>query len=149
NNLVLFYRHLGVPGEAVKLWQKGDKAALAAHPQGPKMLEFAEIMDDLKAEVKRTGVLAVEAVYRFFPAASDGNALFLYGKEGVTPKPLATFEFPRQAKEEGFCLSDYAHPLSASNAGKMDHVALFCVTAGKGVRARSEELKKRGEYLKA
>jgi 5-methyltetrahydrofolate--homocysteine methyltransferase len=33
--------------------------------------------------------------------------------------------------------------------GAPDSLALFCVTAGRGVRARTEELKKRGEYLKA
>ncbi len=148
NNLVLFYRHLGIPGEAVKLWQKGDRSALASHPSGAKMLEFAQVVEDLKGEIKRNGLVAVEAVYQFFPAASEGNALHLYGAESF-PKPRAVFEFPRQAKVDGLCLSDFAQPLAASAKGRLDQVALFCVTAGKGVRARTEELKKRGEYLKA
>jgi 5-methyltetrahydrofolate--homocysteine methyltransferase len=81
--------------------------------------------------------------------ASEGNALFVFGENEPSSKPLAVFEFPRQAKEDGLCLSDYAQPRALAKAGAMDQAALFCVTAGKGVRARSEELKKRGEYLKA
>lgn len=149
NYQVLFYRHLGIPGEAVKLWQKGDMAALNSHPQGAKMLEFAGIVEELKAEIKRGGFFEVNAVYRFFPAASEGNHLYIYGKNDPASKPIAAFDFPRQAKEDGLCLSDFAHPLAQSKAGAMDQVAFFCVTAGKGVRARAEELKKRGEYLKS
>lgn len=151
NNLVLYYRHLGIPGEAVKLWQQGDRSALAAHPHGPKMLEFAAIIDELKGEIKRNGYMQVEAVYRFFPAASEGNALHVYSGAGAKPgdQPVASFEFPRQAKENGLCLADYAQPLSWAKEHGLDNVAFFCVTAGKGIRARSEELKRRGEYLKA
>jgi 5-methyltetrahydrofolate--homocysteine methyltransferase len=144
NHLVLFYRHLGIPGEAVKLWQKGDKSALAQHPSGAKMLEFAQVIEDLKSDIKRQDLLAVQGVYRFYGAASEGNALHLFEGE----KKVATFNFPRQAKVDGLCISDYAKPLDGSSKS-LDQVALFCVTAGKGVRARSEELKKRGEFLKS
>ncbi len=145
NNLVLFYRHLGVPGEAVKLWQKGDKGALEAHPAGAKVLELAAMIEDVKNEVKRTGLMAPEAVFQFFRADSEGNFLRLYDEAGKNAE--ATFEFPRQHKANGLCISDYVNPRAKAAAG--DTMALFCVTAGKGVRARTEELKKRGEYLKA
>lgn len=147
NQIVLFNRHLGMPGDVVKLWQKGDKKSLESHPNGPKMLEFAAIIDDLKAEAKRSNFLAVEAVYQFYKAASDGNKLYLYpsSAKDASGKPVAAFDFPRQPKENGLCISDYANPRGAA----LDNIALFCVTAGKGVRARTEELKKRGEYLKA
>jgi 5-methyltetrahydrofolate--homocysteine methyltransferase len=105
-------------------------------------------VEALKTEVKRNEVLAVEGVFQFFRAASQGNSLFLYGEAGLH-KPLAVFEFPRQAKPAGLCLSDYTQPLASTDPLHPDQVALFCVTAGKGVRARAEELKKRGEYLKA
>ena len=39
------------------------------------------------------------------------------------------------------CLSDYVLPKSAE---KRDHVAIFVVTAGEGVRERSEAAKKQG-----
>jgi 5-methyltetrahydrofolate--homocysteine methyltransferase len=143
NNLVLYYRHLGVPGEAIKLWQSGDRAALLAHPSGPKLLELAAVVDEVKDEVKRTGLMAPEAVYQFFRATSEGNSLRLHDSTGKHTE--ATFDFPRQHKPNGLCISDYVNPLGAFP----DAVALFCVSAGKGVRARTEELKKRGEYLKA
>jgi 5-methyltetrahydrofolate--homocysteine methyltransferase len=143
NNLVLFYRHLGVPGEAVKLWEKGDKSALDAHPSGAKVRELAAMLVDLKEEVKRTGLMAPSAVFKFFKAESEGNFLRLFGEGGGAP--VATFEFPRQAKANGLCISDYVNPKGAV----ADTMALFCVTAGKGIRARTEELKKRGDYLKA
>ena len=150
NYQVLYYRHLGIPGEAVKLWQKGDRAALEAHPHGAKMLEFAGLVEELKAEAKRETYLAVEAVYQFFPAASQGNSLYLFRPgQDIDSKPLASLEFPRQAKADGLCLADFAQPMGWAKEHGPDAVAMFCVTAGKGVRARTEELKKKGEYLKA
>jgi 5-methyltetrahydrofolate--homocysteine methyltransferase len=138
NSLVLFYRHLGVPGDAVKLWQKGDRAALEAHPSGAKMIELAGIVEEIKADVKRNGLMAPEAVYQFFRSESSDRILSLKDA-GIS------FEFPRQHKMNGLCLSDYVNPKGAAP----DAIALFCVTAGKEVRARAEELKKRGEYLRA
>ena len=143
NPLVLFYRHLGVPGEVVKLWDKNDRVGLEAHPQGKKMIEVAGLIEDLKKEIKQKELMRVEAVYQFYKAASEGNKLFVYGPQGET-----IFDFPRQAKAGGLCLSDYAKPLQAGKAAE-DQVALFCVTAGKGVRLWTEELKAKGEYLKA
>ncbi len=148
NYHVLFYRHLGMPGEVVKLWQK-DKKLLANHPHGAKMLEFAAIIEDLKEEVKRHELMAPEAVYQFYQAGSQGNTLFVFDKKAIDAHDTAVerFDFPRQVKENGLCISDYAQPLERMK--DFDQVAFFCVTAGKNVRARSEELKQRGEYLKA
>jgi len=59
---------------------------------------------------------------------------------------MHTFRFGRQPKADGLCLSDYIlDPLG----GLRDHLALFVVTAGEGVRQRSEEAKERGEFLLA
>ena len=52
--------------------------------------------------------------------------------------PLHTFKFGRQAKPDGLCLSDYV--LDAEESGR-DHVALFVVSAGEGVRERVEQAK--------
>ena len=149
NNLVLFNRHLGMPGEVVKLWEKGEK--LDSHPNGPKMLEFAGLINDLKSELRKSGALSVSAVFQFFPAASEGNKLLLFksGSKGDRADILATFDFPRQAAANGLCISDYANPLSEAPRLGLDNIALFCVTAGAGVREYSEQLKKKGEYLKS
>ena len=142
NYLVLYYRHLGMPGEAVKLWQKGDMKALRAHPAADKMLEIADVVESLKREVKEKNLLKPRGVFQFFHAASEGNSLKLFGADG---KSLAQFDFPRQRKEDGLCIADYALPLGKAK----DAVALFCVTAGEGVRELSEEWKAKGDYLRA
>jgi 5-methyltetrahydrofolate--homocysteine methyltransferase len=151
NNLVLFYRHLGMPGDVVKLWQKGDFQSLDQHPSGKKMMEFAGIIEELKAEVKASKLMEVKAVFQFFKATSDGNRLSLFSADSRDPfeKPLAHFDFPRQNREAGLSISDYVNPPGmVANAG-FDQIALFCVTAGAGIRAKAEELKKNGEYLKS
>jgi 5-methyltetrahydrofolate--homocysteine methyltransferase len=81
--------------------------------------------------------MKVRAVWQFFEAARDGNSIRL---------PSHTFHFGRQAREGGLCLSDYV--LDPEN-GRRDHIAIFVVTAGEGIRERSEEFKRRGEYVKA
>ncbi len=152
NNIVLYNRHLGMPGDVVKLWQKQDKAALAAHGNGAKMLEFAGIVEDLKNELRSSGLMKLGAVYQFFPAASDGNALLLFpgSMKSLPSDPIARFDFPRQIKEDGLCLADYANPLKEmKQIHDLDPVALFCVTAGPGIREHAEKLKNEGHYLRA
>ncbi len=143
NYLVLFYRHLGMPGEVVKLWQKGDKKALAAHPAAGKMLEIAGVIDELKQDIKRNDWLKPKAVYRYYETASEGNSLYILEGRG---HEIARFDFPRQKKDDGLCLADYALP---KEGGRKDNLALFCVTAGEGVRELSESWKAKGDYLRA
>ena len=61
-------------------------------------------------------------------------------------EPAHTFRFPRQRVGGFLCLSDYVLP---PQNGKRDHVALFVVTAGEGVRERSEKAKNEGYYFKS
>jgi 5-methyltetrahydrofolate--homocysteine methyltransferase len=52
----------------------------------------------------------------------------------------------RQKIGDRLCLSDYVLP---GQDGKRDHVAAFLVTAGEGVRERSEAAKNAGYYFKS
>ena len=89
------------------------------------------------------GAMAVRGVWRFFPARSDGNRLTLVETGEVGAKSVAAeWRLPRQPREDGLRLADYVLP-----AG--DHVALFVVTAGAGVREGAERFKNEGEYLKS
>jgi 5-methyltetrahydrofolate--homocysteine methyltransferase len=83
--------------------------------------------------------MKARAVWRFFPAKAEGERLTLLCPE--TGRPAAAWDFPRQSRNGGLCLTDYVLP--------GDHVALFVTTAGEGVRERVEEWKARGEYLKS
>jgi 5-methyltetrahydrofolate--homocysteine methyltransferase len=70
-------------------------------------------------------------VWQFFEAVREGNSIRL---------PQLTFRFGRQARRDGLCLSDYIME-------PRDHIAIFVVTAGEGVRERAEQAKNEGRYL--
>ena len=88
--------------------------------------------------------MQVKAVWQYFEAERDGNAVHLFAPDATSP--LHTFHFGRQRRDEGLCLSDYI--LDAED-GRRDHLALFVVTAGAGVREKSEAWKGAGEFFKA
>jgi 5-methyltetrahydrofolate--homocysteine methyltransferase len=97
-------------------------------------------------EVKREAAqfMKVRAVWRFFEAEREGNAIHLFAPGGETP--IHTFQFGRQRREDGLCLSDY---ILEPEEGRSDHLALFVVTAGACVREKSEAWKQAGEFFKA
>jgi 5-methyltetrahydrofolate--homocysteine methyltransferase len=68
--------------------------------------------------------MKIRAVWRFFEAERDGNAIHLF--EPGAASPVHTFRFGRQPKSDGLCLSDY---ILDADEGKRDHLALFVVTA--------------------
>ncbi len=125
NEQMLYGKHLGLRGSFRKLRDAGD----------PRAVELEAVMD----EVKSSGWLSASALYRFFPAASDGNRLLI----GAHDRPSAVFTFPRQRTGDRECIADYVHPIG----GAPDSVALFVASSGKGVRARAEALKAEGRYL--
>ncbi len=132
NPFMLYGKNLGYKGNFEK-----DLAARA-----PKALELYHNMEEVKAEAAR--FMKVKAVWRFFEAERDGNAIHLFAPGCVSP--VHTFRFGRQRREDGLCLSDYV--LDAEE-GRRDHIAIFVATAGQGVRERAEEWKLTGEYFKS
>ena len=99
-------------------------------------------MEEVKQEAAK--FMHVKAVWQFFEAERDGNAIHLFAPGGASP--IHTFRFGRQRREDGLCLSDY---ILEADDGKRDHLALFVTTAGAGIRERSEQWKKAGEFFKA
>jgi 5-methyltetrahydrofolate--homocysteine methyltransferase len=157
NPRMLYGRHLGVKGSVVKLLEAGDTRGLKETDEGLKALEISELVKELQNEWKAKG-FKPKAVFQFFEAASDGNNTFIYSVDEakklrtapaepkIVLKPLITFDFPRQAKPNGLCLSDYVSPLGSP---KPDNLCMFLVTAGEGIRSWAEKLKNNGEYLKS
>jgi 5-methyltetrahydrofolate--homocysteine methyltransferase len=131
NPAMLYGRHLGYRGNFEK--------DLAAHE--PKALELFHQVEELKQEAAR--FMKVKAVWQFFEAERAANSIHLFAPGGDSP--VHSFRFGRQQREDGLCLSDYI--LDPDNA--RDHLALFVVTAGTGIREQSEKWKQAGEYLKA
>ncbi len=132
NPFMLYGRHLGYKGNFEK--------DLAAHE--PKALDLFHKMEEVKQEA--AGFMKVRAVWQFFEAERDGNALHLFAP-GVS-SPLHTFRFGRQRRRDGLSLSDYILP---AGEGRRDHLALFVVTAGEGIREKAEEWKNAGAFFKS
>jgi 5-methyltetrahydrofolate--homocysteine methyltransferase len=132
NPFMLYGRHLGFRGDFEKRFADRD----------PKAVELFEAMEEVRNEAAE--FMKVRAVWQFFEAESRSNALHLFAPG--ESDPLHTFNFKRQRTGDFLCLSDYI--LSPQN-GQRDHVALFVVTAGEGVRERGEKAKNDGYYFKS
>ena len=143
NPLMLYGRHLGVRGSTVRLLEKAVSDASVRKEiseKDPKAYAIWNAVQEVKETYRATPVLAPSAVYQFFKASSIGNQLLVSTDTGPV-----SFDFPRQGKVEGLCLSDYVSPSPETR----DTVALFLVSVGTRVREVSEELKIKGDYLKS
>ncbi|MGH9744393.1 MAG: methionine synthase [Candidatus Acidiferrum sp.] len=132
NPFMLYGRHLGFRGDFGKRFAERDA----------KAVELFESMEDVKREVAE--FMKPRAVWQFFEAEAEGEAMHLFAPGGA--EPVHTFRFPRQRMGDFLCLSDYVIP---RRNGHRDHVALFVVSAGEGVRGRSEKAKNDGYYFKS
>jgi 5-methyltetrahydrofolate--homocysteine methyltransferase len=132
NPIMLFNRHLGFRGNFEKALADRDARAI----------ELSNDMEEVKAEAAK--FMKIRAVWQFFEAERAGNSIELFAPGEA--KPLNIFRFERQRIPDGLCLSDY---VLRAKAEQRDHVALFVVTAGEGVRTRSEEAKNAGHYFRS
>jgi 5-methyltetrahydrofolate--homocysteine methyltransferase len=139
---MLYGRHLGVKGAARQLDTPAE-AKLRETPEGRKALEVKAMVDGLKAELKAGGWFQPRAVFQFYRAGSEGNALHLFDSQGT---PLVHWTLPRQTQEGGQCIADWVAPLK--DGVPRDTVALFVTTAGGGIRELSERYKAEGSFLK-
>src|SRR5213082_357064 len=132
NPFMLYGRHLGFRGDFEKRLAERD----------PKAVELFESMEEVKKEAAE--FMKIRAVWQFFEAEAAGDSLQLFAPG--EKEPLHTFRFPRQRQGDFLCLSDYVLP---TQNGQRDHLALFVVTAGEGVRDRAEKAKNEGYYFKS
>jgi len=132
NPSMLYGRHMGFRGNFEKRFAERD----------PKAIELFQGMEEVKREASE--FMKIRVVWQYFEAEAEGNALHLFTPGGK--EPLQTFLFGRQRQGDSLCLSDY---VLAPQKGQRDHLALFVVTAGEGVRERSEKAKNEGYYFKS
>jgi 5-methyltetrahydrofolate--homocysteine methyltransferase len=132
NPYMLYGRHMGYRGDFEK--------HLAAREA--KAVELFNEMEEVKREAAT--FMKVRAVWQFFEAEAEGEALHLFAPGGA--EPVHTWKFRRQKIGDQLCLSDYVLP---AREGQRDHVAVFVVTAGEGVRERGEKAKHDGYYFKS
>ncbi len=132
NPMMLYGKHMGIRGMVSRLIEHGDE----------KALKLVEVVNGLVAECERDGIMEPRGIYRFYAARSEGETLVL--SESPGGPEVARLPFPRQPDRERLCITDWVEPRD----GRPDYVALFLVSAGKGVRERAEELKEAGEYVR-
>ncbi len=132
NLQMLLGKHLGVKGAVTRLLAAGD----------PKVRELQAGLEALEREVVQRKLMRADGLYRFYAARAAGDDVLLYenGRE------VARFRFARQLGGERLCLADYVCDVES---GGTDHVALFAVTCGAGVRELAERWKDEGEYLRS
>jgi 5-methyltetrahydrofolate--homocysteine methyltransferase len=132
NPFMLYGRHMGYRGDFEK--------HLAAREA--KAVELFNELEEVKNEAAR--FMKVRAVWQFFEAEAARESLHLFAPG--EKRPLHTWTFKRQQTGDQLCLSDYVLP---PKDGKRDHVAIFVVTAGEGIRERAEKAKHEGYYFKS
>ena len=137
NPQMLYGRHLGFKGRFSEALDAGDAAAQELRDSVRRVEELALADNRIKAN----------AVFKFFPCASDGQKLLIYGPDGQSV--LESFYFGRQSQRDGLCLSDYALPLSSVSSvlAELDYLAMFVVSVGSGVLELSQKLKNDGKLL--
>lgn len=135
NLQMLLGHHLGLKGNVDDQLAAGDERAV----------KLKETVDDIMKQSQVMGWLNPQAMYRFFPAQSEGNDILIYDPEDQT-RVLKRFSFPRQQVEPFLCLADF---LRSVESGVMDSVGFLVVTAGQGAREQGEKWKESGDYLRS
>ncbi len=133
NPVMLYTHHLGL---------KNFLNALA--DRDPKAIELKREVEAVQETMLARPDISARAVYKFFPAASDGDRLLILSPDSGTV--VETFSFGRQSAEPGLCLADYVAPRSS---GRIDYLCMFATTVGDGVRALAEQWKNQGDYLRS
>jgi len=132
NPFMLFGRHLGYRGNFEQQFAARE----------PKAVELFAAMEEVKEEAVK--FMKVRAVWQFFEAEAESELLHVFAPGESSP--AHTWKLKRQRVGDRLCLSDYVLPMQK---GKRDHIALFVVTAGEGVRERSEAAKNAGYYFRS
>lgn len=134
NPKMLYGKHMGLRGDLESLLASGDSKAVQMKQLWADLLELAETEQ----------LMEPRGIWRFFPAASDGTDVLVFDPD-APETVLETFHFERQTKTPGRCLSDYLPDVKEGR----DTVAIFCVTAGQGVRGAAQKMKEDGEYVRS
>jgi 5-methyltetrahydrofolate--homocysteine methyltransferase len=89
--------------------------------------DFEPRLRSYALEARTQGWLRPKAIYGYFPAGREGDAVVVFDPADRT-KEIGRFEFPRQEDREQLCLADYFRPLNG--AGPQDVLPLQVVTSG-------------------
>ncbi len=153
NPMMIYGRHLGLKGPVARELEKVEldpRRLNEMEQKDPKAAQIFRAVQELKDTYRNTKVMKPTAVYGFFRAGSFGNKLFVSGDD-QNPGKMLSFDFPRQPRKDGLCLSDYVLPTIAEPqpSDLKDNIGAFVTTVGTGIRDLAEEFKNQGQYLKS
>ena len=95
-------------------------------------------------DVQSNGWLNAAVVYGYFPCYSEKNDLVILHHEGPKKgEERIRFTFPRQARDQRLCLSDF---FRSKESGEIDTVAFHVVTMGQSVSDATAKLFAANEY---
>src|SRR5580700_2215347 len=130
----LYSKHLGFQNY-VEAFEGGD----------PKAQELHDRVEEVAQEMLARTDISANAVYRFFPAQSDGDrTVMIFSPDGKIV--LESYMFGRQSEAPYLCLADY---VASRHSGRTDYLSMFVTTIGTGVRALAEDWKNKGDYLRS
>jgi len=114
-------------------WElRGTYPAILDDPRyGDKARELYDDGRRLLDELVRGRKLRAKGVYRFFPAASDGDDIVVYTDQARAHERARLFML-RQQEDRSTCMC-LADLVAAKGSGVVDFIGGFCVTAGIGV----------------
>jgi 5-methyltetrahydrofolate--homocysteine methyltransferase len=112
--------------------------------------EFEQRLAQMKQTTVAEGTLKPQAVYGYFPAQSEGDAVVIYDParyaEDGTLDEMARFNFPRQPFGDHLCLADYFAPVGGD---RVDVCPLQVVTVGGAATEKFDALQAKSEYTEA
>jgi 5-methyltetrahydrofolate--homocysteine methyltransferase len=125
----------------------------ASQEDYPRLVEtkYRPVLQDLEEEVIAAGWFEPKVVYGYFGAQGEGNDVIVYHlpegwKQGdAVPPETLRFTFPRQREGRQLSISDFLLPKSS---GRMDVLAMSCVTIGAIASHETQKLFEGGEYTK-
>jgi 5-methyltetrahydrofolate--homocysteine methyltransferase len=107
--------------------------------------ELEPRLDRSMREAQREGWLDLQAVYGYWPALADGDAVVVFDPTDHE-REIARFAFPRQSEQNRLCLADYVRPRELAAPGERDVIALQVVTTGPRASEVSNRLQADGDY---
>ena len=119
-------------------------------PQGRNVDQYREyarreldpILNRLVQESDANKILQPTALYGYFSAQSQGNALLVY-RAPDSSEVAARFELPRQKTERRLCVADFFRSVES---GERDVLALMLVTVGQHAADYARELFAADQY---
>ncbi len=125
-------------------WPMFNFKFLKAGPKNAPNLEKAhKEIEELRKEIAAEKLIRARGIYKFFPVNSRENSVLIFGDNSQI---LSEIHFPRQTKGDFLCIADFIAPVSA---GRKDFMAFTAVNCGQGLKEKTEQLRKKGLYVKA